>query len=932
MIEDYKRIDSTLNKLLTDFLLEIGTEKVVPHLTRHSDFEHDLGIDSLGRVEFLHRVEKSFGRKFPTTAYAELNNISQIHDYLLKLGNQDAIILDKIKKQPVFKSVKLNLPEPKTIIDRFYQINEQAPDALQINYIDDEDNQHLLSHQDLYLMASKVAAGLADIGIAQYESIAIMLPTGEDFFAAFLGTLMMGGIAVPIYPPFRPDRIEEYIQKEAKTLQNAQATILITFPQAKALSKLLKGFIPSLREVVTVGELMKSNSTHHPAITINARNPAFIQYTSGSTGDPKGVLLSHGNLLANIKSIGKALDVKPDDRVVSWLPLYHDMGLIGCFLGSLYFNLPLTIMSPLSFISRPSKWLWAIHTQQATISSAPNFAYEICASKIKDDEIEGLDLSSWRIAANGAEMVFADTLRKFSARFSRYGLNKSAMFPVYGLAENTVALSFPQLNLFEPRIDCILREPLENKGIAVKSTMHDTTTTEFVSCGRAIPDHEIKIVDHAGNTQPDRVVGQLWFKGPSAMQGYFNNPSQTNKILHGEWIDSGDLAYQAEGDIFITGRIKDLIIKAGRNIYPQDLEEITEKIEGVRKGCVAAFGIVDRTDQTEKIIIVAETSQTNELSIEKIRQEIIMAITSQLALPPDEVHIVSPRTVPKTSSGKLQRSACKNLYTSGQLTKTHLPIWAQISRLTVHSLITRFFIMLKKSVDFLYTSYFALISLLLILPTLLTIFLTPQHIAQKLAKFWVRTLLFLSFFPIKIHNQHILRSAKGIFIANHTSYIDTVILAALLPAGTAFVGKSQLANFKPLGWIIGKLGHLIVKREDIVQSLSDLEDMSKHLNKGKSLMIYPEGTFTHIPGLVGFKAGAFKLAVDNNQPIIPITLKGARKMLPDLTYLLHPTLIDIYVDLPIYPVGHEWAEVMRLKNLSRNLIAEKCGEPSFEEF
>ena len=250
------------------------------------------------------------------------------------------------------------------------------------------------------------------------------------------------------------------------------------------------------------------------------------------------------------------------------------MGLIGAWLGSLYFGVPATILSPLFFLNRPERWLWAIHYYRGTISAGPNFAYELCARRISDETIQGLDLSSWRLALNGAENVYAKTLTRFTKKFAAYGFKPEALFPVYGLAESTVALSFPPLGRV-PRIDKVIRETVENERHAVPATTTTKNWLEFVSCGKAIPGHALRIVDDNDQLLPERSVGNVQFQGPSSMQGYYRNPQETQAVHHQGWWDTGDLGYSADGELFITGRKKDIIIKAGRNLHAPELEDLT---------------------------------------------------------------------------------------------------------------------------------------------------------------------------------------------------------------------------------------------------------------------------------------------------------------------------------------------------------------------
>ncbi|HSG05673.1 MAG TPA: AMP-binding protein, partial [Nitrospiria bacterium] len=341
----------------------------------------------------------------------------------------------------------------------------------------------------------------------------------------------------------------------------------------------------------------------------------------------------------------------------------------------------LVLMSPLTFLARPERWLWAIHRYRGTLSSAPNFAYELCLRKIDDTDIEGLDLSSWRMALNGAEAVSPETILGFTRRFEKYGFRPETMAPVYGLAESTVGLTFPPPGR-RPMIDRINRQTFMRSGYAMPvEGEEDSEVLRFVACGQPLPGHQMRIVDATGHEAGERQEGRLEFKGPSATSGYFRNPAETRRLFHGEWLDSGDLGYMVGGDVFITGRVKDIIIRAGRTIYPHELEEAIGNIPEVRKGCVAVFGSTDPVSQTERLVLVAETRETDAGALETLRGRINTEAVNLVGTPPDDIVLVPPHTVPKTSSGKIRRTASRDLYEQAKLTGRPRSVWRQYLRL-----------------------------------------------------------------------------------------------------------------------------------------------------------------------------------------------------------------------------------------------------------
>ncbi|TAN75843.1 MAG: fatty acyl-AMP ligase, partial [Gallionella sp.] len=550
------------------------------------------------------------------------------------------------------------------------------PDRTHITLLDAEGNETALSYAGLRDGAEQIAAGLLARELQPGQSVAIMLPTSLEYFRCFFGVLLAGGVPVPIYPPARPAQIEDHLRRHAGILSNALATILITVPEAKSVARLLKAQVETLRSVVTVAEL--SGAGRATGIPLKPEHIALLQYTSGSTGNPKGVALTHANLLANIRAMGQATQATSTDVFVSWLPLYHDMGLIGAWLGSLYHAFPLVVMSPLTFLARPERWLWAIHKHRGTLSPSPNFGYELCLRKIPDSALAGLDLSSWRMAFNGAEPVSPETIAHFAQRFGHYGLRPEAIAPVYGLAECSVGLAFPPPGR-GPLIDRIKRDSFMRTGHAEPAASGEQDVLRIPACGRPLPGHEIRIVDATGRELGERVEGRLEFKGPSATGGYFRNPEQTGLLFHGEWLDSGDFAYQAGGDIYLTGRSKDLIIRAGRNIYPYELEDAIGEIPGIRKGCVAVFGSPDPATGTERLVVLAETRETAPAQLEALRDKIGALTLDILGIAADNIMLAPIHSVLKTSSGKIRRAACRELFEKGAAPTR--AVWWQVARL-----------------------------------------------------------------------------------------------------------------------------------------------------------------------------------------------------------------------------------------------------------
>ena len=577
-------------------------------LNLSSQLDRDLGLGSLERVELLTRLEAAFGMRLPDRVASEANTPEDLARAILATPGateaaeepesalRAAATTQKLHREAVGEGVFA----AETLIDvlryRAKHNAEQAHLLITENGSEGEST-FTLTFGELHAAAQRLAEELARRGVTAGGRVALMLPTSRAFFISYAGILLAGAVPVPIYPPFRADRIEEYAARQSAILNNAEVCMLLTFRQGEAVAKLLRPRVRSLKEVADAEKVIEAADKAPPPAP-GARSPhisgsrmrkgsdlAMLQYTSGSTGDPKGVMLTHANMLANIRAIGQAMQAGPGDVVVTWLPLYHDMGLIGAWLTPLHFGLPVVVMSPLAFLTRPEKWLQAFHKHRGTITAAPNFAYELCVRKIADKDIQGVDLSSWRAALNGAEPVNPETLERFGERFAKYGFRREAQLPVYGLAEATLAVTVPPLNR-GPRIDRVERETFTGKGRAAPAAGEDETAISFVSSGKSLPGHEVRIVDEKGNAVPDRTEGFLWFRGPSATSGYYRNAKATEALLPEgpvasdgglPWVNSGDRAYRAEEEIYVTGRVKDIIIKGGRNLYPHEVEELTTR-------------------------------------------------------------------------------------------------------------------------------------------------------------------------------------------------------------------------------------------------------------------------------------------------------------------------------------------------------------------
>ena len=619
----------------------------------------------------------------------------------------------------------------------------------------------------------------------------------------------------------------------------------------------------------------------------------------------------------------------PADVFVSWLPLYHDMGLIGAWLGSLYFAAPLVVLSPLTFLVRPEEWLWAIHRHRGTLSAAPNFAFELCLRRVEDRAIAGLDLSSLRMVANGSEAVGPETVRRFAARFAPYGFRPEAMAPVYGLAENAVGLAFPPLGR-APIIDRIDRAQLARQGRAAPAAPGDRATLEFVACGRPLPGHQIRIIDASGELG-ERQEGRLQFRGPSATSGYLDNPAKTRELFDGEWLNSGDLAYIAGGDVFITGRSKDIIIRAGRHIYPEEIELAVGDVAGVRKGCVAVFGTPDRRTGTERIIVLAETHETEPAALAALRQRVEEAATPLLDAPPDDIMLVPPHTVPKTSSGKLRRASARNLFERGRLALRPQPVWRQLLRLGIAGLGPQATRLARSIGEFLYAAWWWSVVVAmgaLLWPALLL--LPGSRRRWALMHRAARGALRLMGIRLDIAGAWT-QTAGAVIVTNHASYLDGLVLAAVLPGEPAFIAKKELEGQFFAGPFMRRLGALFVDRADPEGGVEDVNKALAAAQAGRMLVFLPEGTFTRAPGLLPFRLGAFVIAARQHLGILPLALRGTRSILRGDQWFPRHGSVSVRAGSPIHADGTDFTAALRLRDEVRAEILAQCGEPDAVE-
>lgn len=976
----FESIEGTVLAAAAAVVQTIHRASSVPRIRLQSRLTEDLGLDSLALVELIDEVERRCAVSLPSSVLEQAVTPEDLVASVLAVrggAHGSNRPLPGARTSPrstappassapdeqatgARRGVAPSPGELDTLVGALRWHLEVHPDRCHMRLLGDadsrarrdEDGWGELSYGELAAAAVEVADTLATLGVQRGDRVALMLPTSEQYFAAFTGILVAGAVPVPIYPPSRPAQMEEHLRRQVGILQNAGVRVLLTVGAAKALARLVRFQVPGLRHVVVAEEVLAgvrspgsgpASASRTTLVRRLASAPvdpddlALLQYTSGSTADPKGVMLTHRQLLANMRAMGEAAAVDGSDVVVSWLPLYHDMGLIGTWLSSLYFGMLEVVMTPQAFLTRPARWLRAISDHGGSVSAAPNFAYELCTRRIDDADLLGVDLSRWRIAMNGAEPVNAKTLSDFAARFASYGLQIQAMTPVYGLAEVGLGVAFPPMGR-GLRVDPVDRSALVEHKTATPAVPRGPggsatarAVVEQVSCGMALPGYELQVVDDAGERLPDRREGHIEVRGPSTTDGYFANEPATAGLYHGEWLRTGDLGYLVEGELFVTGRAKDVLIRAGRNIHPEELEAAVGEIDGVRKGCVAVFGVPSADGAGEQLVVVAESRLAGREETERLRRA-IAGVTADLAgAAADEVVIAVPGSVRKTSSGKVRRATTRQRYLEGDLEPSRRSVPWQLLRFATSGSTPALRRVLSGLPDVAFVvriwACFAGVGL----PLLATLALIPdERLRRALVYRAARLVVRLSGVPVAYEQGPGWPAGAFVAVANHASYVDAIVLAGFVPPRVAFVAGEVFASQRVVGWFLRRIGAQFVVRGQTATVRDELARFTQLVSHGTALVFFPEGGLSSTPGLQRFHHGAFVVAARAGVPVVPVAMVGTRGIVAPGTRRLRRGAVRVTVKEPLLPTGPSWSDAVELGRRAREVLLAELDEPDLD--
>ncbi|MBM7113296.1 fatty acyl-AMP ligase [Archangium primigenium] len=538
---------------------------------------------------------------------------------------------------------------------------QTRPSQPLLSFVDLEDQLTVLTAGELLENASRLGAHLRARGVGRGDRVVLSFDTSPEFLECFFACGLVGATPCLIELPSSKVSVRTWSERLRVKLRMLGARAILMDPDFVDLAhEALADFAPAPGEapgavpfVATPADLAAPLGPLTPE-PMDTEDTAFIQFTSGTTDAPKGVQVTHRALLANCAALGEHSQWDTDDLMVSWLPLFHDMGLVASVLASFVHGIPTVLMPPFGFLLKPSRWLWAIHCFRATNSFAPNFAYQLCVKRIKDAEVEGLELGSWKRAYNAAEFIHTDTVHHFTERFGPSGFDAEAWMPSYGMAEMVVAVTV-RARAEPVHLESISRPALSLQRQAVLQPRgHDSLLV--VGVGKPIRGIELRIVDEEGRDVPERHEGEVLLRGTSLFSGYYQNPEATQAVLREGWLYTGDLGYLADGELYICGRSKDLIIKAGENHHPYTMENAAARVAGVRTGCVAAVGVNNPQTGTEDIVVLCETTETKADVLRQLCKHVEDTVFQGAGVRPNRVLPVPPQSLPKTTSGKLKRA------------------------------------------------------------------------------------------------------------------------------------------------------------------------------------------------------------------------------------------------------------------------------------
>lgn len=927
-----------------------GTD--APALTLDSDLKADAGLDSLALAEVTDRIAEAFGVDVDPDAVAGAASPRDLLRAVRRSAARQSLSRDAPRASvPAGPSTGTPPPKhgrepsraargghpsspllwPSEVATLNEALERHAADHGAepiIHLLDERRNAPVqeITYGSLLDDARAAARGLLTAGVDVGDRVALMLPTGREYFTMFWGVLLAGGVPVPLYPPARLATVRAHLEVQRRTLVNAGATMLVTIPQVSAVARLVQARVPSLASIRTPQTLARSPG-RGPLPTATGSDLALIQYTSGSTGDPKGVVLTQAQLLANMSAMAEAASVTQEDTVVTWLPLYHDMGLIGLWLTPVVLGLRTTVLSPLAFLARPASWLEALTAYGGTLSAAPNFAYQACADRVTDAERSALDLSRWRIAFNGSEQVSPAAIEAFVARFEPVGFARGTMCPAYGLAEAGVGVSFSPPGR-GPRIDTISRRELASSGRAVEADPAALDAQEIVGCGFPLPGYEVRVTGRGGIELPDRTEGRVECRGPSASSGYYANDAATHALWRHGWLDTGDLGYVSSGELFLTGRRKDLVIRGGRNLHPEELEELVGRLPGLQAGHVAVFASTDPRRGTERMVVAVETTAASPEERRHVEDQVRRCIVGSTELPPEVVTLVPPGSIQRTPSGKIRREATRQAFETGTLGGRPAPVPLQLVQLAARDVVPA----TRRAAHLAGAWSFALGAWLLVAAVGTVAWCAVRLPVSRTARWRLvrrcgQTLSVLIGIPVQVEGRWPSPTGPQVVVANHASFVDGLALMLASPRPLTFVTSTDLGRLPVAGSFLRRLGCRFVTRDDPAKAPGDVASLVEAARQGETLAFFPEGSLAPVRGIRPFHLGAFAVAAATDATLVPVGIRGTSQVVRPGAYLPRRATVQVVVGDPVPAPHASLDDEAAVADTLRRSLGHLTGEP-----
>lgn len=902
------------------FLRELGAQRAARAVSLDALLLDDLGLGSLERVAFLQRLEQHFGVRLAIEDLLRADSMRDMYHLLEQAEPHMEMQLPELALATAAMPVEVDPCE--TLVDVLSRYVEAEPKRRQACLLQSQGQVTELSYGSLWRKARHLAVLLQQHAACTPQAvIAIAVTEAEAFMVSYLAVVLAGLQPLVMRMPVNAHCLRPLYWRIRLPMlvSNQVAGLILQDVSAQNALRPLQQALASNLAYFIYDELIARPQLPEYELRPVSADYVIYRRLAWDHREQSRLQVTHAQWLQQIREDGAALNIKASDVVFSWLSLVEPMGLLSAWLGSLYYGLPFIWMPPQDFFAAPEKWLWGIHQYRASISFAPNAGYAKCVQEIKEQSCVGLDLSCWRVALNAGESMAAITVRQFCERFSAYGFSDCAMIQGYIPAGESMLLTLSMLSR-PAHFERISRQVFFSHKRAQLLEADRPGGLLFVASGRSLPSSEIHIVDQDGRSLGDRQIGYIKYR-------------RHFRLDSNQWCVCSDLGYIADETLYTVAADPQQVVKYGSYITPYALRMVITGIAALAKANYLSFSITEPAGgQAEWVLLLATDKIRNPFYVRRVQAVLHNHLTQCFGVAPDHMLFYAKHGLERfgeTTDEQLQ--GAQAAYQAGELLPQpawyhHRRLWGKTCALAKLCLRP-----LTKLAKLIYSIYFLLLFILLFIPCSFVVRVLPKRLSKKLFKFICRLIFLLAGCPIVVKGRAWLRQSEHvIFAPNHTSYLDVLALIAVLPSRVCFVGKRELKSIPLLGSLFKNMGHLFVDPADIRRGEENLQQLISVLQEGRSLVIYPEGTFTHANGLRPFKLGAFMAAAQTNTPVCPVICTGLRRVLRDRELLLRPGLIRVIAKPWQRPEADDMQAVLKLRDDVMAQIAEDCGEPVLE--